>query len=64
MIFAKLFGISWMLAWFFIILKATIKSFTNGSGDLFAFILTLFFVWALFGLLPVLIVKFGWSYIR
>lgn len=64
MIIAKLVGIAWMLSWFFIILAQLAKNFIKQPGNPFDLLLTLLFAWGLFGLLPVLIVKFGWDFIK
>ncbi len=59
MIFAKLFGIAWMLSWFFIIFKIFVKN-TNEGRDPFSGLLATALVWVLVGLCPILIVKLGW----
>lgn len=62
MIIAKIIGIGWMLAWFFVILRIYIEKVSNGS-DPFSFLMGGLFTWSLIAVLPIVIIKFGWSYI-
>lgn len=59
LIFAKLFGIAWMLGWFFVLFKIFVNN-TNEGRDPFAGILATGLIWVLVGLCPILIVKLGW----
>ena len=59
MIFAKCFGIAWMLGWFFVLLKIFVKKTIEGD-DPFSGLFATAFVWVLVGLCPILIVKLGW----
>lgn len=54
----KLACIMWMLFWFFVVLKSTVRS-VNGGLDPFAGLLAMLTVWFLVGMCPVLIIKFG-----
>ena len=62
LVIAKIIGIVWMLIWFFIILRIFIENVANGS-DLFGFLMGSITVWLLIAFLPIVIIKFGWSYI-
>ncbi|RKQ38370.1 hypothetical protein D8M09_17345 [Enterobacter sp. R1(2018)] len=63
MLIAKIVGIAWMLTWFFILVKAMSRNVSNGL-DPFAAIAATTTVWFIIGMCPVLIVKFGWTYIK
>ncbi|SFN77745.1 hypothetical protein SAMN05216516_1218 [Izhakiella capsodis] len=63
MLIAKIIGTGWMLFWFFMCLSLMAKSLKEGSdalGGLFSASL----MWLIFGFGPIVIVKFGWGFIR
>ncbi|MFT4271837.1 MAG: hypothetical protein QM578_12565 [Pantoea sp.] len=62
LISAKIIGAGWMLCWFVMLLKITIKH-VNAGLDPIAAMFSLAFAWLLVGFLPVAIVKFGWGFI-
>lgn len=62
MVIAKIIGISWMLFWFVIVFKQFV-SLCNAGIDAFGVFIASIFVWALVAVAPIVIIKFGWSYI-
>lgn len=62
MIFAKCFAIAWMLGWFLSLFRSTVKAVNGGSEPIASF-MALFIAWFLVGVIPVLIVKYGWKYL-
>ncbi|EOS94734.1 hypothetical protein SY86_18645 [Erwinia tracheiphila] len=63
MLIAKIIGTVWMLAWFLFLFKIIVKKVNEGL-DPFGMIFSLVLTWLLIGLAPVVIVKFGWGFIR
>lgn len=64
MIFFKCLAVGWMLAWFFVLFKLYVRGVASGERDAFTSLYATVFMWLLIGLIPVLIVKFGWDFIR
>lgn len=61
-IIAKIIGIVWMLFWFVIVFRQFV-SLCNEGRDVFGVFIASIFVWALVAVAPIVIIKFGWSYI-
>ncbi|ECF6836118.1 hypothetical protein PH91_05600 [Salmonella enterica subsp. enterica] len=59
MIFAKCFGISWMIFWFFVLFKMFVAAVVKGEEP-FSRLLATALMWLLIAVCPILIVKLGW----
>lgn len=63
LIIAKIIGVLWMLLWFVIVLQAFVRGVIEGK-DASGYLLASVFMWLLFAVAPIAIIKFGWNYIR
>lgn len=63
MLIAKIIGTVWMMLWFLIIFKASVR-LINKQGQHLAVFFSAVSMWLLIGFVPLAIVKFAWGFIR